>query len=191
MLSVVSAASHSCCQSWNDSYNTNSSSASVVTVIRNHSHMCACAMFTSHGYYLRAVFISFESFGSCGYYSRAASIRRNTVFRVQTNNYTHSQQPAIHECPFQVVVLRVSVVCRPLLGKWPENLLLRMEASSLHLCCQTVTSCVCVCVCVCVCTCVRHIKTQHIISMLTHYVMDAWGPQYPGFRAVHKGSPTR
>ena len=35
----------------NDSYNTNSSSASVVTIIRNHSHMCACAAFTSRGYY--------------------------------------------------------------------------------------------------------------------------------------------
>ena len=40
----------------NDSYNTNSPSASVVT-IRNHSHTCAPAVFTSRGYYLRVVFI--------------------------------------------------------------------------------------------------------------------------------------
>ena len=55
----------------NNSHNTNSPST---TVIRNHSHRCAQAVFTSHGYYSMAVFISFESFRLCGYYSRAASI---------------------------------------------------------------------------------------------------------------------
>ena len=44
MLSVVCAASQSY---GNDSYNTNSPRASVVTVTRNHSHMCAHAAFTS------------------------------------------------------------------------------------------------------------------------------------------------
>ena len=63
----------------NDSYNTNSPSASVVTVVGNHSHTCARAAFTSRSYYSRAAFISFKSFGLCDYYSRAASIRRNTV----------------------------------------------------------------------------------------------------------------
>ena len=56
----------------NDSYNTNSSSASVVTIVRNHSHTCAHAMFTSRGYYSRAAFI--KSFRLCGDYSRAAAI---------------------------------------------------------------------------------------------------------------------
>ena len=70
----------------NDSYNTNSPSASVVTIIRNHSHMCARAAFTSRSYYLRVAFISFKSFGLCGYYLRVVSIRRNTVscFSCQT-----------------------------------------------------------------------------------------------------------
>ena len=45
----------------NNSYNTNSPSASVVTVIRKHSHTCVCATFTSHGYYSTAGFISFKS----------------------------------------------------------------------------------------------------------------------------------
>ena len=63
----------------NGSYNTNSPSASVVTIIRNHSHTCACVAFTSRGYYSRTAFISFKSFGLCSYYLRAASIRRNTA----------------------------------------------------------------------------------------------------------------
>ena len=58
---------------------TDGPSASVVTVVRNHSHTCAAA-FTTCGYYWRAAFISFKSFRLCGYYSRAASIRRNTVY---------------------------------------------------------------------------------------------------------------
>ena len=58
----------------NDSYNTNSPNASRVTVVRNHLHTCARAAFTSRGYYSRAAFISFKSFGLCGYYLRAATI---------------------------------------------------------------------------------------------------------------------
>ena len=42
----------------NDSYNTNSPSTSMVTVVRNCSHTCAHATYASHGYYLRVVFIS-------------------------------------------------------------------------------------------------------------------------------------
>ena len=59
----------------NNSYKTNSPSASVVTIVRNHLHTCACvcAAFISCGYYSRVVFISFKSFGLCGYYLRAAS----------------------------------------------------------------------------------------------------------------------
>ena len=37
------------------------------------------AEFTSCGYCSRVAFISFKSFGLCGYYSRAASIRKNTI----------------------------------------------------------------------------------------------------------------
>ena len=58
----------------NDSYNTNSPSASVVTVVRNHSHTCMHAVFTSCGYYSRAVFILFKSFRLCSYYLRVATI---------------------------------------------------------------------------------------------------------------------
>ena len=38
-------------------YNTNRPSASPVIVARNYLHICACAVCSSHGYYLRAVFI--------------------------------------------------------------------------------------------------------------------------------------
>ena len=68
----------------NDSYNTNRPSASVVTIIRNHSYTCASAVFTSCGYYSKAAFIHSELWivrlpfeGSD--YLRAASIQRNTV----------------------------------------------------------------------------------------------------------------
>ena len=57
----------------------NSSSASMVTVVRNHSHMCAHAAFTTRSYYMRVVFTLFKSFGLCGYYSRVATIRRKMV----------------------------------------------------------------------------------------------------------------
>ena len=40
----------------NKLYNTNSPSASMMTVVRDHSHMCVRAMFTSRGYYSRAKF---------------------------------------------------------------------------------------------------------------------------------------
>ena len=66
----------------NDLYKTNSPSASVATIVRNHSHTCACAAFISCGYYSRVVFISFKSFGLCGYYLRAASNRKNTVLAI-------------------------------------------------------------------------------------------------------------
>ena len=54
--------------------NTNSPSASVVTVVRNHLYMCAHAVLTSRGYYSRLAFISFKSFKLCDYCSRAVSI---------------------------------------------------------------------------------------------------------------------
>ena len=60
---------------------TNSPSTSVVTVVRNHSYTCAHAAFTSHGYYSRAAFISFKSFGLCSYYSRAATIQGWHLFK--------------------------------------------------------------------------------------------------------------
>ena len=49
------------------------------TIIRNYSHTWACAMFTS--YYSRAAFILFKSFELCGYYSRAATIRGQRLFK--------------------------------------------------------------------------------------------------------------
>ena len=51
-----------------------------MVTIRNHSHTCADAAFTSRGYYSRAAFISFKSFGLCGYYLRAATIRGQRLF---------------------------------------------------------------------------------------------------------------
>ena len=41
--------------------NTNSPSASMVTIFRNHLHMCARTSFTSDGYYSWAAFISFRT----------------------------------------------------------------------------------------------------------------------------------
>ena len=54
---------------------------SVVTVRRQKSfkHLCAAA-FTTRGYYWRAAFISFKSFGLCGYYSRPTTIRGRCLF---------------------------------------------------------------------------------------------------------------
>ena len=56
------------------------------SVIRNHLHTFVRVAFTTCGYYLRAVFISFKSFRFCGYYSREVTIQgrclliqRNTV----------------------------------------------------------------------------------------------------------------
>ena len=71
----------SCCQPWEQVDNTNSPSSSVVTTIRNHLDTCACAAFTSRGYYSRAAFISFKRFTLCGYYSRAATIRGLHLFK--------------------------------------------------------------------------------------------------------------
>ena len=53
--SSMCVASQSCCQPWKRGVNRNSLSASLVTVIRNYSHMCVCS--ASHGYYSRAAFI--------------------------------------------------------------------------------------------------------------------------------------
>ena len=39
MFSAVSKASQSCCQLWNESYSTDSLSASLVTIVRNYSHI--------------------------------------------------------------------------------------------------------------------------------------------------------
>ena len=38
-----------------------------MTVIRNHLHTCVHAAFSNHGYYSRGAFISFKTFGLCGY----------------------------------------------------------------------------------------------------------------------------
>ena len=42
-------------------YNTNSPSSSPLIVVRNYSHTCACAAYTSCGYYSRAAFISLRA----------------------------------------------------------------------------------------------------------------------------------
>ena len=47
--------------SGNDAYNTNGSSASMVTVVRNDSHMRVHTAYTSCGYYSRAEFILFRA----------------------------------------------------------------------------------------------------------------------------------
>ena len=49
----------------NELYNTNSPSASPVIVVRNYLHTCACAAYSSHGYYSRAVFISLRAQSDC------------------------------------------------------------------------------------------------------------------------------
>lgn len=51
----------------------NSLLALVLWLIKNHSHICVCAAFTSRSYYSWVVFIWYKSFRLCGYY------RRNTV----------------------------------------------------------------------------------------------------------------
>ena len=53
-------------------YNTNSSSASPLTIVLNYSHMCPA--YTSRGYYSRAAFISLRA-SDC-----AATIRGRRVF---------------------------------------------------------------------------------------------------------------
>ena len=81
-LSVLHAVSRG-----NNSYNTNSPSASVVTITRNHSHTCACAAFISCGYYSRARFFFFIQelwivwllFKGC-HYSRDATIQGMPLF---------------------------------------------------------------------------------------------------------------
>ena len=48
----------------------NSPSGSLLTIVMNYSHTCACAAYTSHGYYSRAAFISL----------RASTIRGQRLF---------------------------------------------------------------------------------------------------------------
>ena len=52
----------------------NSPSGSLLTIVINYSHTCACAAYTSHGYYLRAAFISVRA-SDC-----AAIIRGQLLF---------------------------------------------------------------------------------------------------------------
>ena len=62
----------------NDSYNTNGPSISMVTVIRNHLHTCALPHPLPRLLFESGVY--FKSFGLCGYYSRAATIREQRLF---------------------------------------------------------------------------------------------------------------
>ena len=60
-----------------ESYNRNSPSASPVTVVRNYSHTCMYAVYSSCGYYLRPAFTSLRTPGpDC-----AATIRGQRLFR--------------------------------------------------------------------------------------------------------------
>ena len=67
--------------------------ARVVTVIRNHSHTCACAMFTSCGCYSRVAFILIKSFEFCSYYSRAATIQGRQLFEGGKYSKKYGKQP--------------------------------------------------------------------------------------------------
>ena len=53
----------------NESCNTNSPSASPVTVVRKYFHTCVCAVYSN-----------------CGYYSRETSDQRDTVVRENSSN---------------------------------------------------------------------------------------------------------
>ena len=53
IITWVRTASQSSCQPWNESCNTNSPSTIVVTIVRKYLHTCACATYTSCGYYSR------------------------------------------------------------------------------------------------------------------------------------------
>ena len=44
----------------NESYNTNSPSASPLAVVRNYSHMCVCAAYSSRSYCSKVAFIRSE-----------------------------------------------------------------------------------------------------------------------------------
>ena len=82
-LSVVYAASQSCCQPWKQlvQHKINSPSASVVTVIRNYSQRC------SHGTYTSCMRLLFEgsvyfvqSFQLCSYYLSTVTIQARHLF---------------------------------------------------------------------------------------------------------------
>ena len=68
----------------------NSPSASVVTIVRNYSHMCVRAAYTSHGYYLRAAFISFRD--SAG----VATIQQQRLFEEIRYVHLTPVQPMKH-----------------------------------------------------------------------------------------------
>ena len=85
----------------NDSYNTNSASTSMVTVIKNHLHTWAHATFTS-----------------CSYYSSVVSIQRNTVHMITLHNINTPQllilslsisSPLAANFPFLIHVCRFMV----------------------------------------------------------------------------------
>ena len=52
-------------------YNTNSPSTSLLIIVRSYSHMFACVVYTSRGYYLRQCLFH-QRFWLCGYYFRVA-----------------------------------------------------------------------------------------------------------------------
>ena len=85
MLSVAAQPLSPAVSHGNKSYNTNSPTTSLVIIVRNYFHTCACATYSSHSYYSRAAFISFRA-PDCvatiwgGNYSRVVSIQRYTVY---------------------------------------------------------------------------------------------------------------
>ena len=104
----------------NKSYNINNPSGSLLTINRNYSHMCACAAYTSHGYYSRAIFISSRASDcaatlwrqllfECGVYSKKYSI---TFLRGQGWGRNHLKFIAEVQCwsisePVPIVVIAV------------------------------------------------------------------------------------
>ena len=65
-----------CCQLWKWVIQHEQSSTGPVTVVRNY---CSTYTGSSRGYYLRVAFILLKSSWLCGYYTRVASFRTNTV----------------------------------------------------------------------------------------------------------------
>ena len=61
------------------------------------AYVCVCAVYTSHGYYSRVVFISLKSFQLCGYYSRAVSIWRNTISMHSIKASAHTYCEVYHD----------------------------------------------------------------------------------------------
>ena len=69
--------------------------STLVTVVRNYLHTCACCRISSHGYYLRSAFISLRA-SKC----TAATIQRDMVHlypwilnycHTHTHTHTHTQ----------------------------------------------------------------------------------------------------